>query len=552
MLPYAHGNDVSTLDLVEYLADETAETFDFLQYLRDAFPDDAEWEAAISDRGTIGAQIRRSAIENDPLLFAALYLRHHLSGQETRNHITFSDFHLDLCRHRNNWMAELDTPAAIRDAYVAPRGCGKSTWLFLIMPMWVAALQYRKFAAAFADSGVQAEQHLETFKKELDENDWLRNDFPELCKPLTKSTEERKIADNRRIIQCSNGFIFAARGIEAASLGMKVGNLRPDLLILDDIEPGEETYSAYQARKRLLAVTDNVFPLNVNAQVVMVGTTTMSGSIMHQIIRVGMGEQDDSTAWVRGENIDVHYYEPILTREDGSERSLWPAKWGIDFLNSIRHTRAYAKNFANLPVALDGDYWGEEDFPAGEVPGLTRYLLSVDPAVTSKKSSDFTGLSVVAYSPSAKRAQVMFTVKVRLSSKKLRPLVLQICQAFPIKLILVESNQGGDLWEEAFEGIPGTKVTLIHQTDHKEVRAARFLAHCQAMPPRVLFGPDPKVQHSALREEAMSFPHGLNDDLVDSTGTGLEYFLKWATAAEAARHRAANPIGRAVSYVRSG
>jgi hypothetical protein len=295
MLTYAHGNDVSTLDLVEYLADETAETFDFLQYLRDAFPDDAEWNAAITDRSTIGAQIRRSATENDPLLFAALYLRHHLSGQETRNNITFSDFHLDLCRHRNNWMAELDTPAAIRDAYVAPRGCGKSTWLFLIMPMWVAALQYRKFAAAFADSGVQAEQHLETFKKELDENELLRNDFPELCKPLTKSTED---------------------------------------------------------------------------------------------------------------------------------------------------------------------------------------LLSVDPAVTSKKSSDFTGLSVIAYSPSAKRAQVMFTVKVRLSSKKLRPLVLQICQAFPIKLILVESNQGGDLWEEAFEDIPGTKVTLIHQTDHKEVRAARFLAHC--------------------------------------------------------------------------
>lgn len=50
--------------------------------------------------------------------------------------------------------------------------------------------------------------------------------------------------------QAALGLSFAARGIDAASLGMKVGEKRPDLLILDDIEPDESSYSAYQTRIR--------------------------------------------------------------------------------------------------------------------------------------------------------------------------------------------------------------------------------------------------------------------------------------------------------------
>jgi phage terminase large subunit-like protein len=541
-------------DLVAYLDGETAETFDWRRYLTERVTALAGTERDVASlllaKDSLSAAFRSTLTANDPMLFALIYFRHHLAGKETADRITFSDFHLDLCRQRERWWRKLDTPQAIRDAYVAPRGTGKSTWLFLILPMWAAAHEHRKFAAAFADAGAQAEQHLENFKKELEENDLLGCDFPRLVKPRTKVGKEQVIANNRQIIQCSNGFVFAARGIEAASLGMKVGNLRPDLLIFDDVEPGEETYSEYQARKRLLAITDNAFPLNVNAQVVIAGTTTMAGSIIHQIIRVGMEEDDESTQWVLDENIRVHYYPPILPNDDGSERSLWPAKWSLEFLNSIRHTRGYAKNFANMPIAADGTYWGVDDFPVGVLRTPTRYLLSIDPAVTSKKKSDWTALAVVAYSPSEKRAQIVFTLAVRVSSERLKPIVVQICEAFPIRLILCESNQGGDLWIAALDGIPGVRLSLIHQSDPKEVRAARFLAHCQAVPePRVLFGPDPVRDHPQLRDQCLSFPHGINDDLVDAAGTGAEYFLKWATELERAKASRSRPVRRPINYV---
>src|ERR1700748_1691494 len=121
---------------------------------------------------------RRIITRLDPLMFALVYLPHHLRGKETGDEITLSEFHVDLIKQAESWVLVDEEPAESRDAYIAPRGVGKSTWLFLILPLWAAAHQHRKFVAAFADSGAQAEKHLLTFKQELESNELLRGDYP--------------------------------------------------------------------------------------------------------------------------------------------------------------------------------------------------------------------------------------------------------------------------------------------------------------------------------------------------------------------------------------
>lgn len=111
---------------------------------------------------------RIGATRNSPLLFAFVYLRPHLRDDTGR--LSLSAFHLDMAQFARRWMAPVDEPGSERSAWIAPRGCGKSTWLFLILPMWAAAHGHRKFAAAFAHSGPQAEQHLSTFRNELDKD----------------------------------------------------------------------------------------------------------------------------------------------------------------------------------------------------------------------------------------------------------------------------------------------------------------------------------------------------------------------------------------------
>lgn len=465
-------------------------------------------------------EYRQAVSRIDPLAFALIYFAHHLRGSETGDRITFSEFHLDLIEQAKTWILADDLPAQHRDAYVAPRGCGKSTWLFLILPMWAAAHGWKKFVAAFADSASQAEMHLATFKHELDSNKVLRADFPDLCSPARRPRGTVQ-ADRSSMLITKAGFTFAARGIDSASLGMKVGERRPDLIVMDDIEPDESSYSAYQKDKRLITLTDAILPLNIYARVVLVGTVTMPGSLIHDLVKTRTQTGALVADWVTTEQFECHYYPAILTNDDGSERSVWPEKWPLAYLEGIRHTRSFRKNMQNDPMAVDGDYWVSEDF-AYRMPAtpLTGQLLSIDPAVTSKKRSDYTALAIIGYSKPCGECVVRWGRAVKVPpGNELRDLVLRTLESFPETVgVVVETNQGGDAWRAILHGLP-VPIKTVHQSVPKEVRAARLLNHYQRR----------RVVHErvlgAIEEQMVAFPKGPNDDLVDAVGTGVAQFL---------------------------
>ena len=192
---------------------------------------------------------RRVLTRLHPRLFALVYLRHHLAGDETHDTISFSEAHLDWYDQVLSWVKPATEPKGWRRGYVAPRASGKSTFWYLIAPMWAAAHGHVKFCAAFSDSASQAEGHLATFKRELDTNDLIRRDYPKLTMPLMRGSRGVSVADSRSLMVQRNHFVFAAKGVDSATLGMKVGERRPDLIILDDVEPVGSNYSAYLVRE---------------------------------------------------------------------------------------------------------------------------------------------------------------------------------------------------------------------------------------------------------------------------------------------------------------
>jgi phage terminase large subunit-like protein len=484
--------------------------------------------------------MRRLVTEADPLAFALTYLWHHLSSEQTGNAVTLSAVHVDWARQAR----DLITRRAFRRAYVAPRELGKTTWHFLAVPLWAAAHGHATFVAAFADAGRLAETHLATFLTELRTNERLRQDYPDLCTPLTLRRGITE-ADRVDLYRAKSGFIFAARGMEAQALGLKIGNHRPDLLILDDIEPAEEVYSAATVAKRLATLQDTVLPLNDKARVTWVGTVTRAESNLHQLVRVARGQMrpdDERAAWIGTDRWSPHYYPPVVEHDDGSRESIWPARWALPELDRIAHTRSYAKNYANDPVGADGDYWTLADFRRGGLDGVTRTLLSVDPAVTTKDSSDYTGLAVVEWSPSAGRSgkgrcRVKRAIRVRLGGADLRRRILALLEEDPaIGLVLIEVNQGGEVWRDILHDLP-VPLKTKHQTVKKEIRAAAVLNDYQLG--------DVLHAHGLtdLETEQAGFPRAPHDDLVDAAGSGVAYFLHRAKAK-------ATPVGaRTLSYV---
>lgn len=485
-------------------------------------------ESGADPHGPIVAAYRMRETRDDPLLFGLVYLSHHLVDPASGT-VTLSDVHVAWAESAKRW-AEAVGPADDRRAEIAPREMGKSTWHFLILPMWAAAHGHIRFVAAFADTGTQAETHLASFKSELDNNPLIRSDFPDLCLPKTRGRGTTE-ADRVSLYHSKSDFVFAAAGMDGSNLGLKVGDARPDLIVLDDIEPHEAKYSAGLAAKRLDTLTSTIFPLNIRAHVVIVGTVTMQDSIIHQIVRFTRGERDDPGSggllgWVGDERIVARHWLPIIVEDDGTRRSAWPAKWPLDFLLSIEHTRQYAKNYANDPLGADGDYWTFDDFrplSAELAAAVTHEVIEIDPAVTTKDSSDFTGIAAVGWSRELGKCAVHEVRKVKQSGKDIRRTVLGFVERALDRghavIVRIETNQGGDLWLEILHDMPVPVKAHPAGTASKNVRAAAALHFYQTK----------RVEHASGVHEAegemVAFPRAPHDDLVDAVGAGVRYFL---------------------------
>ena len=462
---------------------------------------------------------RRELTKFDPMLFALLYLPHHL--QNAQGQITLSEFHVDLAEYGKTWIHKPTKPKENRDAFIAPRECGKSTWIFLILPMWAAAHGHVKFIAAFSDAASQAETHLMSFKNELETNEYIMEDYPELCQPKIVASSGRAMASNSwRIIQ-SNDFIFDANGIDTNSLGKKVFGQRPDLIILDDIEKGEKNYSEYQAGQQKNTVFDDIAPMNIYARMIFVGTTTMPNSVMDQFRKYAENYDDPELNWIKDQNVKAHYYPAIITNDNGTERSVWEEKWSLEWLQSQRHFRDFAKNYMNRPINTDGTFWTNEDVIIEELSDYGNTILSIDPAVTKGKYSDYTGIAVLSRgidSLGKTNVYVRHAEQVKMSPQELGERAEYLADKFDIGVVYVEVNQGGDLWKDVFKKV-NARYRSKSQSLSKQIRAGKALNFYQ----------QGKVRHTdhfaALEEQMWSFPKVSHDDVLDAVVSGILYFL---------------------------
>lgn len=171
-------------------------------------------------------------------------------------------------------------------ALAMPRGWGKTTlcqWGLL----WAALYGKRRFGVYVAATDEAATMKLDEIKIELETNELLGEDFPEVCYPIrclegitqrgrgqTSNGVRTRITwlDNRIALPTvagsrASGSIIAARGITSKGLrGLKVTTaegpvLRPDIAIPDDPQDDESAVSPGQVTKRLKIINGTILRL---------------------------------------------------------------------------------------------------------------------------------------------------------------------------------------------------------------------------------------------------------------------------------------------------
>ena len=195
-------------------------------------------------------------------------------------------FYLDWSEDHHKVIAKIET--AVRKgglfAVAMPRGEGKTT-ICERAAIWALLYGYRKFIIIIGASEDAAQELADTIKSELEQNERLFEDFPEVCYPIRKleginNRAGGQLLNGHRTHICwsvteivlptvegsaASGAIIHAVGITGRVRGMKRKadgkDIRPDMVLVDDPQTRESAESPEQCKKRLRTIKGDILGL---------------------------------------------------------------------------------------------------------------------------------------------------------------------------------------------------------------------------------------------------------------------------------------------------
>lgn len=170
-------------------------------------------------------------------------------------------------------------------ALAMPRGTGKTT-ICECAALWAVLFGHRYFVVLIGASGETATGLIDAIKAELESNELLADDFPEVCFPIAAleginnrapgqhcQGEPTNIGwKGKRIVMPSvagsaaSGAIIVVRSLQGAIRGLKFSRsdgqvARPDFVLLDDPQTDSSARSELQCRQRCKTIATSILGL---------------------------------------------------------------------------------------------------------------------------------------------------------------------------------------------------------------------------------------------------------------------------------------------------
>ena len=354
------------------------------------------------------------------------------------------------------WEIEASQPKESMVA-ILPRGGGKSTIAETLTAM-VGAKKTRKYALYVRSTQDQADKSVDNIG-DLLESSLFGSMYPDISKRRVGKYGQSK-GWRRNRLSAANGFTVDAYGLDTALRGTKVGDIRPDFIILDDIDEKQDTIKT--TKKKIEQITTSILPAGSSDVIVFAIQNLIishgffakfaynQADFLTDRILVGpipaienltyQEYFDEKTknkkyfvtggtpTW-EGQNVDVVNYQINL--------------WGLrSFLQEAQH---------DVDIDEHGTYAGLEfdHVQMVKVPDLRRIVVWVDPAVSDSDEADAMGIQVDGIGHN-KHIYRLYSWEDRTDPKDVIKRAILKAIEYNANEIGFETDQGGVLWRNEY------------------------------------------------------------------------------------------------------
>lgn len=416
-------------------------------------------------------------------------------------------------------------------AIAAPRAHGKSTAITHAYLLAALLFRDRKFALIVSDTESQAVNFLSDLKDELINNEDLIELFG--IKGLVKDSQTDIIVE----FEDGEQFRVLVRGAEQRVRGLKWNQMRPDLIVCDDLEGDEQVQSKDRREKFRRWFYAALLPCRSQHGIVrVVGTILHMDSLLNRL----MPPEYDGDYTIRDELKTYSTRKRVEWRSvrykahsDDYSKVLWADRYTADFFRSKKEDytkqgipEVYAQEFLNNPIDETTAYYKRSDFieiPKHALDAIRHkekkltYYAAVDFAISTRERSDYTVIAIAGIDSDG----VMNIVDIRRGRWDALEIVDEMFSVqkryepyyFVTEKGAIEKAIGAILRREQIQRNSYMSLYPMTPTKDKQARARSFQARLKAG--GVKFD---KTAHwyADLEEEMVRFPRARHDDQVDA------------------------------------
>jgi len=358
--------------------------------------------------------------ERDVLWFGRRYFPNHVSHEPAY-------FHKEL----SQMMYEKDLLGV-----AAPRGHAKSTLVNMVGSLHDAAYKRAKFIVIISNTQPNAIDHLDSIIGELVENERLIEDFPHLAPPnaqALKANRKKKKRSRQADFVTMGGVRFVARGAGQAIRGLKERYVRPDLVVLDDVDDDQSVRSA-KLRRNLHHWFDNVVmglegveTMRVRAIGTIIHKKALiatlikrwNGTIWRAIVDYSTEEVQWPSAWS---------FERLIQKRDGfidenGER--------VDGIGRITFAREYQNDPQDDVEIQIEEAWIKRGLIPDGFPQAGTLSMGVDLALSIKEESSYNAYVILWKDSRTEQIFVLHTERWRAPIQETRERIIEAAAGKP-------------------------------------------------------------------------------------------------------------------------